>query len=85
MRLVPNQTSADITSLFENHFKKIAPSSVKDKVTPHHGGEGVVIPTDFKGYLAAKNAMNKLLELIQYLLEVEVVFLLSLCLKKYWG
>ena len=40
MRLVPNQTSADITSLFENHFKKkIAPSSVKVKVTPHHGGE----------------------------------------------
>ena len=59
MRLVPNQTSADITSLFENHFKKIAPSSVKVKVTPHQGGEGVVIPTDFKGYLAAKKAMNK--------------------------
>ena len=23
MRLVPNQTSADITSLFENHLKKL--------------------------------------------------------------
>ena len=58
MRLVPNQSSEKITDLFENHFKKIAPEYVKVKVTPHHGGEGVVIPTDFPGYLAAKNAME---------------------------
>ena len=58
MRLVPNQTSEKITDLFETHFKKIAPEYVKVKVTPHHGGEGVVIPTDFPGYLAAKNAMK---------------------------
>ena len=59
MRLVPNQSSSKITDLFENHFKKIAPESVKVKVTPHHGGEGVVIPTDFPGFLAAKKAMEK--------------------------
>ena len=59
MRLVPNQSSQNITDLFENHFKKIAPESVKVKVTPHHGGEGVVIPTDFPGFLAAKKAMEK--------------------------
>ena len=58
MRLVPNQSSKKITELFENHFKKIAPEYVKVKVTPHHGGEGVVIPTDFPEYLAAKNAME---------------------------
>jgi acetylornithine deacetylase/succinyl-diaminopimelate desuccinylase-like protein len=58
MRLVPNQSSQKITSLFENHFKKIAPEYVKVKVTPHHGGEGVVIPTDFPAYLAAKKAME---------------------------
>ena len=59
MRLVPNQSSQNITDLFENHFKKIAPESVKVKVTPHHGGEGVVIPTDFPAFLAAKKAMEK--------------------------
>jgi acetylornithine deacetylase/succinyl-diaminopimelate desuccinylase-like protein len=58
MRLVPNQSSEKITELFESHFKKIAPEYVKIKVTPHHGGEGVVIPTDFPAYLAAKNAME---------------------------
>ena len=58
MRLVPNQKSTSITNLFENHFKKIAPNYVKVKVTPHHGGEGVVIPTDFPAYLAAKKAME---------------------------
>ena len=58
MRLVPNQSSQKITSLFENHFKKIAPEYVKVKVTPHHGGEGVVIPIDFPAYLAAKKAME---------------------------
>ena len=45
MRLVPNQSSKKITELFESHFKKIAPEYVKVKVIPHHGGEGVVIPT----------------------------------------
>ena len=58
MRLVPNQSSEKITNLFKSHFKKIAPEYVKVKVTPHHGGEGVVIPTDFPAYLAAKNAME---------------------------
>ena len=58
MRLVPNQSSEKITDLFKSHFKKIAPEYVKVKVTPHHGGEGVVIPTDFPAYLAAKNAME---------------------------
>ena len=38
MRLVPNQSDEEITKLFSNYFKNIAPSSVKVKVTPHHVG-----------------------------------------------
>ena len=58
MRLVPNQTSEKITELFSNHFNSIAPESVKVKVTPHHGGEPVVTPTDSFAYQAASNAME---------------------------
>lgn len=57
MRLVPHQDSHEITKLFSDHFSKIAPKSVKVKVTPHHGGEPVVTPTDFPGYVAASKAM----------------------------
>ena len=59
MRLVPHQDSNEITELFTQHFKAIAPSHVKVKVTPHHGGEASVIPTDSLGYKAAAAAMNK--------------------------
>jgi acetylornithine deacetylase/succinyl-diaminopimelate desuccinylase-like protein len=58
MRLVPNQTDAEITQLFEDHFKKIAPKSVKVEVRPHHGGEPYVAPTDSPAYLAASAAME---------------------------
>ena len=57
MRLVPNQSSDKITQLFEEHFKKIAPKSVKVQVTPHHGGEPVVTPTDSIAYKAAQKAI----------------------------
>ncbi len=58
MRLVPNQDSATITKLFTKHFKAIAPASVKVKVTPHHGGEAAVTPTDTPEYKAAEKAME---------------------------
>ncbi|MBK9046461.1 MAG: dipeptidase [Bacteroidetes bacterium] len=58
MRLVPNQTSEKITALFQKHFEKIAPKSVKVKVTRHHGGEPVVTPTDSVAYKAASAAME---------------------------
>lgn len=58
MRLVPYQVSSEITELFTNHFKSIAPKSVKVHVTPHHGGEASVIPTDSIGYKAAERAME---------------------------
>ncbi|MDC0230998.1 dipeptidase [Aureispira] len=56
MRLVPNQGSEKITELFQKHFEKIAPPSVKVKVTPHHGGEPVVTPTNGIAYQAADMA-----------------------------
>ena len=58
MRLVPNQQSDKITQLFINHFEKIAPKSVKVKVSPHHGGEPVVTPTDSIAYKAAQMAIS---------------------------
>ncbi len=59
MRLVPNQTDEAIYKLFENHFLKIAPPSVKVKVTPHHGGLPAVTPTDTLEYKAAHMAMEQ--------------------------
>lgn len=59
MRLVPSQTSQEITQLFQDHFEKIAPKSVRVKVTPHHGGEAAVTPTDSPAYKAASRAMEK--------------------------
>src|SRR5690606_33728302 len=58
MRLVPNQNPNEITRLFKEHFERIAPPSVKVKVTPHHGGEAVVVPTDLPAYRAASRAME---------------------------
>lgn len=58
MRLVPNQTSDKITQLFSDHFKSIAPAGVSVKVTPHHGGEPVVTPTDSIAFKAASKAME---------------------------
>ncbi len=59
MRLVPNQDSTEITKLFEDYFKKIAPSSVSVKVMPHHGGEAAVVSTESIGYKAAEKAMSE--------------------------
>lgn len=59
MRLVPNQSSDKITQLFSDHFKSIAPPSVKVEVRPHHGGEAAVTPTDTPEYQAAAKAMEK--------------------------
>jgi acetylornithine deacetylase/succinyl-diaminopimelate desuccinylase-like protein len=58
MRLVPNQSDEEITTLFCHYFKSIAPKSVSVKVTPHHGGEPYVSPTVIPAYLAASKAME---------------------------
>jgi acetylornithine deacetylase/succinyl-diaminopimelate desuccinylase-like protein len=59
MRLVPNQTSEEISNKFAEHFMKIAPPSVKVKVSHHHGGEPVVVSTSSPAYLAAAKAMEE--------------------------
>ncbi|WP_133274141.1 dipeptidase [Hymenobacter radiodurans] len=58
MRLVPHQTSAEITQKFQEHFTRIAPQGVTVKVTPHHGGEPVVTPTNSVAYQAAAKAIE---------------------------
>jgi acetylornithine deacetylase/succinyl-diaminopimelate desuccinylase-like protein len=57
MRLVPNQSSEKITQLFTDHFLAIAPKGVKVTVTPHHGGEAYLMPTDSIAFQAASEAM----------------------------
>lgn len=59
MRLVPNQNSEKISKLFTEHFKKIAPKTVKVKVTAHHGGEPAVTPTNSPAFIAASKAIEK--------------------------
>jgi len=58
MRLVPGQNSHKISDLFQKHFESIAPACVKVKVTPHHGGEPVLTPTNSLEFLAASKAME---------------------------
>lgn len=59
MRLVPNQDWEEITTLFKNHFENIAPKGVRVKVSPHHGGQGYVTPTNNIGYQAASKAYEQ--------------------------
>lgn len=58
MRLVPHQSSHEISEIFQKHFESIAPENVKVKVTAHHGGEPVVTPTDSVAYKAAAKAIQ---------------------------
>lgn len=58
MRLVPNQSDKEITKLFTEYFKNIAPKSVSVKVIPHHGGEPYISPTNIVAYKAASQAME---------------------------
>lgn len=58
MRLVPHQDPEEITQIFTEHFTSIAPKSVSIKVTPHHGGDPYVSPTDTAEYQAASLAME---------------------------
>jgi acetylornithine deacetylase/succinyl-diaminopimelate desuccinylase-like protein len=61
MRLVPNQTPEEVTELFTNHFKSIAPKSVKVEIRPHHGGETFVVPMDCAEYQAAEKAIEEVM------------------------
>ena len=60
MRLVPDQSSKEISILFTNYLKKICPKSCTIKVKEHHGGEPVVVNTDTLGYKAAFLAFQEI-------------------------
>jgi acetylornithine deacetylase/succinyl-diaminopimelate desuccinylase-like protein len=45
--------------LFQKHFESLAPKSVKVKVTAHHGGWPVVVPTNSVEYKASEKAMEQ--------------------------
>lgn len=57
-RLVPNQSSTDITRKLISYFEKIAPASVTVKATEHHGGEPYITPIDSVAYKAAAKAIK---------------------------
>lgn len=57
-RLVPNQSSEKMTKLLLNHFRKIAPPSVKVEAIELHGGEPYMTPIDSPAYLAAARAIE---------------------------
>jgi len=59
MRLVPKQTSAEISKLFMDHFLKIAPPYVKVEVTPFESGDGFLIPISSDAYKAASRAIGE--------------------------
>ena len=59
MRLVPNQSSAEITRLFCEHIRTIAPSYVKVETFPCEGGDGFLIPISSDAYKAASKAIGQ--------------------------
>lgn len=58
-RLVPNQSSADITKKLIDYFREIAPGSVTVHAEEHHGGEPYMTPIQSPGYKAAAKAIRK--------------------------
>lgn len=59
MRLVPNQSWEEISELFTKHIESIVPDGITVKVTTHHGGTPVVIPTNSIEYQAANDAYTE--------------------------
>lgn len=58
-RLVAYQSHEKISQLFVDYFTAIAPSCVRVKVTPMHGGEGYVCPITLPAYKAAEKGFEK--------------------------
>ncbi len=56
MRLVPNQDHEKIAQLIQNHLEKTAPSCVKVKAKPLHGGQAYGMSTALPAYKAAEKA-----------------------------
>lgn len=58
-RLVPNQSSKDITAKLLAYFRSVAPEGVQVNATEHHGGEPYMTPIDSKAYRAASAAIKE--------------------------
>lgn len=58
MRLVPDQDPAEISRLFEDYVREIAPPGVTVEVTTHHGGSPVLVETEGPIVEAALAAME---------------------------
>ena len=57
-RLVANQDHEKISRLFVDYMQQLAPSSVRVKVTPMHGGQGYICPLDLPAYKAAEKGFE---------------------------
>ena len=57
-RLVPDQSSADITKKLIEYFEENAPESVTVKAIEYHGGEPYMTPIDSPAYKAAAKAIK---------------------------
>lgn len=62
MRLVPGQDPDVVTQQFVDYFPTLAPDSVEVKIKPHHGGKPYILPTNHKGFQAAKKALAQTFE-----------------------
>lgn len=59
MRLVPNQDPEKIAKLFTAYVKKIAPETVKVKISNLHGAYPVLTPLDSPATMAASEAIGQ--------------------------
>jgi acetylornithine deacetylase/succinyl-diaminopimelate desuccinylase-like protein len=59
MRLVPDQTSEEIARKFTAYVKKIAPKTVRVKVTALHGGEAFLTPVNHPAFRATERALER--------------------------
>lgn len=58
MRLVPDQDPEEISRLFVEHFKRLAPDTVRVEVHAHHGGYPAITDLNFYGMRAAAQAFE---------------------------
>ena len=57
-RLVANQDHETISRSFADYMQSIAPTGVRVKVTPMHGGQGYICPLDLPAYKAAEHGFE---------------------------
>ena len=57
-RLVANQDHETISRSFADYMQSIAPTGVRVKVTPMHGGQGYLCPLDLPAYKAAEHGFD---------------------------